>query len=110
MVTISHLFIHDLVVKRLSPVTDGQGGVGEALTTVFTIEGRVWPVTQMDLVVAAQSQAQVSWAVVMEPGTEVKVGDVIEWDGRSLEVRVGPLRASVNIYTKVLAEEVQQGA
>lgn len=104
---ISHLFIHDLVFKRLNPQTDGQGGFGDALTTVETKKGRVWPLSEEDMVVAGKAQAQVTLAVVFEPDEVIKVGEEFEWEGRRLVVRVAPIRPSVNIYTKVLVEEVQ---
>jgi hypothetical protein len=105
---ISHLFTHTTTLRRNVPTSDGHGGYKEALTTVETLQGRLWPATERDMQLAGQNEARVTHAWVAPPYTDVRVDDVLVINGRTFQVRVPHLEPSVNIYRKCLVEEVQR--
>jgi SPP1 family predicted phage head-tail adaptor len=102
--------IHSLTLERLGPVSDGQGGAGEAMSAYATVMGRVWPASQKDMMVAGQSKGNITHAVIVPPGTAaMAVEDEVVFGSRRFIIRVPGITPSVEIYHKALAEEIHHG-
>lgn len=110
MSNIDHLLVHSILIKRVGSnrVSDGEGGFIETETNVKTTKGRMVPASQKDLMLAGQYRAEVTHSCYLSPGEDVKVEDVLEFEGRDFVVRVPNITPSVPIYQKVMCLEVQQ--
>lgn len=104
---IGHLLIHSIDITRSTRVKNNRGGFTKTQTSVGKVKGRVWPVTQKDLLMVGQEQARVTHSIIFQPGTDVKIADELLFDGRKFAVRVRNITPSIPIYRKVLAEEIQ---
>jgi len=104
---IGHLLIHSVDITRSTRVKNNRGGFTKTQTSVKVVNGRVWPVTQKDLVMVGQEQARVTHAIIFQPGTDVRIADELLFDKRKFVVRVRNITPSIPIYRKVLAEEIQ---
>lgn len=104
---IGHLLIHSVDITRSTTVSNGRGGFTKAQTSQGVVMGRVWPVTQKDLLMVGQEQARVTHAIIFQPGTDVRIADELLFETRKFVVRVRNITPSVPIYRKVLAEEIQ---
>lgn len=104
---IGHLLIHSIDITRSVPVKNNKGGWTKTFTSQKVVLGRVWPVTQRDLVVGGQDQARVTHSVIFQPNTDVKIDDKLLFDGRTFDVKVREITPSIPIYHKVLVEEIQ---
>lgn len=110
MADIAHLLIHSIIIKRVGAnrVSDGEGGWIETEATVDTVDGRIVPATQKDLMLAGQYRAEVTHSCYFLPDENVKVGDTLVFDGREFVVRVPNITPSIPIYQKVMCLEVQK--
>lgn len=108
MRSISHLLIHSTQIQRNTPVSNNRGGFEDNFSTVQTLKGRFWPVSYKDLQIAGLNQARATHSWVGPKNTDIRVDDELIWDGRTFIVRVSNLRASINIYSKAIVEEVQR--
>lgn len=108
MPNIGHLLIHQVDIQRSSPVDNGHGGFEEVYTSQAIVQARVNPVTAKDLAVLGKEESRVSHAVYFGPDTDVKIGDELVFDGRRFNVRVKQIQPSINIYRKVMVEEIQE--
>ncbi len=106
---IGHLMVHRIEIKRSEPVKNNRGGFTKTLVSKGIVQGRMWPVRQKDLMAGAQDQARVTHATVFQPGTDVRIADQLVFDGRTFTVRVRQVTPSIDIYRKVLSEEIQIG-
>lgn len=106
---IGHLLVHSIDIQRSTPVDDGQGGFEEAFASVEVTNGRVWPASHKDLMLAGQNQSRVTHAVLFPPNTDVRIDDQLVFDGRQFTVKIREITPSIPIYHKVLAEEIQIG-
>ncbi len=104
---IGHLLIHSIDITRSVPVKTGRGGFTKTFVSQKKVLGRVWPVTQKDLMVGQQDQARVTHAIIFQPGVDIKIDDRLVFDGRTFDVRIREITPSIPIYHKVLAEEIQ---
>ncbi len=104
---IGHLLIHTVDITRSTRTDNGRGGWTKTQVSQGKVNGRVWPVNQKDLVVAAQDQARVTHSVIFRPGVDVRIADELLFEGRKFVVRVRNITPSIPIYHKVLAEEIQ---
>lgn len=104
---IGHLMVHRIEIKRSVPVKNNRGGFTKTLVSQGFVKGRFWPVRPVDMRVGAQDQARVTHATIFQPGTDVRISDQLVFDGRTFEVRVRQVTPSIDIYRKVLSEEVQ---
>jgi len=104
---IGHLLIHRIDITRSTRAKTGKGGFTKTQVSQGIVRGRIWPVTQKDLMVGAQEQARVTHAVIFQPSTDVRVADELVFDSRKFVVRVPNITPSIPIYRKVLAEEIQ---
>jgi SPP1 family predicted phage head-tail adaptor len=104
---IGHLMVHSIQIQRSVPVKNDHGGWTKAFVTQSTVQGRFWPVRNKDLMVGMQDQARVTHATIFQPGTDVRIDDRLLFDGRQFDVKVRHIQPSINIYRKVLSEEIQ---
>lgn len=104
---IGHLLIHSVDITRATRVKNNRGGFTKTQTSQGKVKGRVWPVTQKDLMMVGQEQARVTHSVIFQPGTDVRIADELLFDNRKFVVRVRNITPSIPIYRKVLAEEIQ---
>lgn len=104
---IGHLLVHKIDITRSTRVKTGRGGWTKTQVSQGIVNGRMWPVTQRDMMMIGQSQAKVTHAVIFQPGTDVRMDDELLRDGRKFIVRVRQITSSIEIYHKVLAEEIQ---
>jgi len=106
---VNHLLIHTLEHQRKVRVSQGKGVFKDVPTTIGTVIGRVNPASSKEVLIGEQHQAKVSHAIYLETGADSVVNDEYIFNGRRFRVTVAKLIPSVDIYTKVLAEEVQHG-
>ena len=99
--------VHSIDITRSTRVKNNRGGWTKTQASQGVVIGRMWPVTQKDLTAVGQSQAKVTHAVIFQPGTDVRIDDELLRDGRKFIVRVRQVTPSIEIYHKVLAEEIQ---
>ncbi len=104
---IGHLLVHTVDITRATRVKTGSGGWTKTQVSQGKVKGRMWPVTHKDMMMLGQSQAKVTHAVIFQPGTDVRTDDELLRDGRKFIVRVRQITPSIEIYRKVLAEEIQ---
>lgn len=78
-----------LTQQRYTRTPDGMGGVTRTLSTVGTHWAHIRPLTGRERVEAGQRLEQrVSYLVVIRSGAELLTDDVLQWEGRTLNVRV----------------------
>ncbi len=106
---IGHLLVHSIDIQRSTPVDDGQGGFKDAFISVKKLNGRVWPASSRDMMLAGQNQSRVTHAVIFPTDTDVRIDDQLIFDSRTFTVKVREITPSIPIYHKVLAEEIQIG-
>jgi SPP1 family predicted phage head-tail adaptor len=99
--------VHSIQIQRSVPVKNDHGGFTQAFVTQATVTGRMWPVRNKDLMVGMQDQARVTHATIFQPGTDVRIDDRLIFEGRQFDVKVRHVQPSINIYRKVLSEEIQ---
>lgn len=109
MRSIGNLLIHQVDIQRSTSVDNGHGGFDEVYVSQAIVQARVNPVTAKDLSVLGKEESRVSHAVYFSPGTDVEIGDELVFDGRRFNVRVRQIQPSINIYRKVMVEEIQEG-
>lgn len=109
MSRLTHLFIHELVHKRKSRVSNGRGGFTETLETIATIQGRVTPSRKREADVGSKKKARLTHLVYLEPGSDIRINDEIYFGDRRFRALVISVIPSIAVYYQVLVEEVQSG-
>jgi hypothetical protein len=106
---INHLLIHTLTQQRKAKVPMGKGVFRDELQTIDTVTGRVNPANSKEAMIGEQHKARVTHAIYLQTGAIAKVNDEFLFNGRRFRVTVPMIIPSVDIYTKVLTEEIQGG-
>lgn len=106
---IIHLLVHALEIRRPTRTADGRGGYLEAMRAIALVRGRVSQASERDLRLAGMERAEVTHAVYLESGTDIRIGDRIGFETREFVVKVPNLTPSIAVYRKTLCLEVQTG-
>lgn len=107
--SIGHLLIHSVDIQRSVPVDNGHGGFDQVLVSQAIVRGRVNPVTAKDLAVLGKEESRVTHGIYLDPNADIRIGDVVVFDGRTFHVRVKQIQPSIPIYHKIMVEEIQEG-
>lgn len=99
--------VHSIEIQRSVPVKNNRGGFTKTFIKQETVRGRMWPVRPQDMMAGMQDQARVTHATIFQPGTDIRIDDRLIFEGRQFDVRVRHIQPSINIYRKVLSEEIQ---
>lgn len=78
-----------VVIERVTRTPDGMGGDTEAWTAVGTVNGRIYPRSQLgsnEAVGGAQVISEIRWYGTLPMGTDVLPQDRLFYDGRTWEV------------------------
>lgn len=83
---IRHLYNRTLTVSRGTRVDDPYGGGTDTVATVGTVDTRVSRPSPAEREVAAREGVRVTHTAYMDPGVDVRRGDVLTGDGQTFEV------------------------
>jgi len=106
MADISKLLPITLTLQRRERTSDGKGGFVETFSTVASLSARISALTAKDTTIAHQQQAQVSHAIYLVPGNDVRMNDQIVFNAFVCRVVVPNVEPWNPVYQKVLVKEL----
>lgn len=80
------LLISEFTPSRLSRAQDGQGGWTRTWSEATAFDGRLRPASVEERTLAAQQQAQISHVLYAAGDEDIRRGDRVVGEGRTLEV------------------------
>jgi SPP1 family predicted phage head-tail adaptor len=80
-------FTRTYALWRLTQGTDDFGNPVNTWNKVADVEGRAYPKSQSDEVVAAKRTGKILWTFAADATADVQQGDEVRFDGRVLEVK-----------------------
>lgn len=105
---ISHLLNRTVSLRRVTQVSDGQGGFTESESEVATPKGRRHAARGNERMTAGTEQAEVTHIWYFEQAADVRQRDVIRHGGVDYEV-LEVLPPSLDDFIKVETKEIQTG-
>jgi SPP1 family predicted phage head-tail adaptor len=100
------LFTRTYELWRLTETTDPYGNPVTEWNKVADVAGRAYPKSQADEVIAAKRTGKVIWTFAAATTADVRKGDEIRFDGRTLEVQAVS-ETSTGRRLEALCEETQ---
>lgn len=80
------LLNNTLSVERRTRTDDGQGGWTIGYSSVGTIEGRIWPLSATERLVAESEEQQITHVIACAAGENISRGDRVTVDDLTVEV------------------------
>lgn len=88
------LFLPGFAIWRAARTSDGQGGWTEAFTLFSTVEGRLSPLSGAEVIAADKLRGVVSLRFSTDAATDIREGDQVRIDGRTVEVQAVRITSS----------------